>query len=151
MENPAAFDLNQAIQSWRESLAKSFTFDGESLNELESHLRDAIGDLQAKGLSAEEAFLVAVRRCGSRQQLKHEFGKRMVLERWFFRIAWIILTSLALLDALCFIQGNDRAGDGNVETMSLLPGLTNSSPRFTGTLSAEPSRVSGSQRRRVTT
>ena len=46
MENQTAFDLNQAIQRWRENLANSPAFRSENLNELESHLRDSISTLE---------------------------------------------------------------------------------------------------------
>ena len=51
METTTSFDLNRAIQSWRENLAQSPAFRGENLNELESHLRDSVATWQARGLS----------------------------------------------------------------------------------------------------
>src|SRR5689334_23260986 len=64
MENQTSFELNNAIQRWRENLGQSPAFRSENLNELESHLRDSIATLQAKGLLEEEAFLIASRRIG---------------------------------------------------------------------------------------
>src|SRR5690349_14090776 len=46
MENPTSFDLNRAVQQWRETLAQSPAFRGENLNELESHLSDSIAAWQ---------------------------------------------------------------------------------------------------------
>src|SRR5690606_11208776 len=43
-------------------------------DELEAHLRDQIADLDAAGLSEEEAFLVAVRRMGSLDELSRQFA-----------------------------------------------------------------------------
>jgi hypothetical protein len=65
MENETSFDLNAAIQRWRGQLAGSPSFRADDLEELESHLRDSVVSLQAKELSDEEAFLIAVRRTGT--------------------------------------------------------------------------------------
>src|SRR4051794_3815451 len=59
METQTSFDLNLAIQRWRENLAQSSALRNENLNELESHLRDSIAALQTAGLSGEEAFVIA--------------------------------------------------------------------------------------------
>ena len=75
MENPTSFDLNRAIQQWREKLAMSPTFSHENLDELESHFRDSIAGLQKQGLSAEESFLIAVRRLGTFETIETEFAK----------------------------------------------------------------------------
>ena len=42
------FDLNQAIQQWRDGLAQSPAIRGENLDELEVHLRDSVATLQAR-------------------------------------------------------------------------------------------------------
>lgn len=117
MENPTAFDLNRAIKRWREDLAKCSSLRGETLDELESHLKDSVAILMDKGLSEEEAFLIAVRRCGTRKQLQVEFSKhgllqRGVLETWFFRVAWILVGFLALVNGYSFVQGKPRAWEG---------------------------------------
>jgi hypothetical protein len=75
MENPAPFDLNNAIQRWRQNLATSPAFRAENLDELEAHLRDSVSALVAKGLSGEEAWLIATRRLGSTQSVTNEFCK----------------------------------------------------------------------------
>lgn len=47
----------------------------DDLAELESHLRESTGQLQAHGLNEEEAFLIAVRRLGNERELAREFAK----------------------------------------------------------------------------
>lgn len=91
MENSTAFDLNGAIQQWREHLAVAPAFRGEDLNELESHLRDSITVLQAKGLSDEEALLVATRRVGQAGPLETEFGKVNGSAVWLDRFLWMLI------------------------------------------------------------
>jgi hypothetical protein len=75
METTAPFDLNIALQHWRERLGQSPEIKSESLTELESHVRDSVGQLEIKGLSSEESFLIATRRVGSPAQLEPEFAK----------------------------------------------------------------------------
>jgi len=102
MENSLTFDLNRAIHDWRTGLCKCRAIKRDSLDELESHLRDSIVTLMAKELSEDEAFLIAVRRCGTQKQLKTEFLKSSFIESliqvWFFRTAWIFVGLLALLN-----------------------------------------------------
>jgi len=74
MENQTSFDLNGAIQRWRRELAKSKSFGVDDLEELESHLHDSQSSLEALGLTAEEAFIIAVRRTGSGDALAAEFA-----------------------------------------------------------------------------
>lgn len=91
MEIPASFDLNQAIQRWRENLAQSPAFHRENLYELETHLRDAIAVLQRQGLSVDESLLVAVKRLGKNGPLEAEFSKQNARAVWLDRALWILL------------------------------------------------------------
>lgn len=91
METTIPFDLNQAIQSWRENLAQSPAFHDENLDELESHLRDSISTLQTNGLAANEGFLVATMRIGSDAFLKSEFGKVNPQAVWLERALWMLV------------------------------------------------------------
>jgi hypothetical protein len=91
METQTAFDLNLAIQTWRENLTNSLAFRRENLNELESHLRDSVATLQTRSLSAEEAFLIATRRIGQSRQLESEFGKLNRGTIWLERAMWMLI------------------------------------------------------------
>jgi hypothetical protein len=91
MENQAAFDLNLAIQRWRDDLARSAALRTENLNELESHLRDSIDTLRKRELSDEEVFLIATRRVGNPQKLEHEFGKVNGAAVWIDRCLWVFV------------------------------------------------------------
>jgi hypothetical protein len=91
MENPTSFDLNRAIEQWRENLAQSPAFCCGNLDELESHLRDSVAALQTRGLSASEAFLVASRRIGASNALETEFGKVNGQAIWLDRFFWMLI------------------------------------------------------------
>ena len=105
MENSPAFDLNRAIHDWRTALSKSPALQRDSQDELELHLLESIDRLMQKELTEEEAFLIAVRRCGTPQQLQTEFSKygakESLVEVWFFRTAWIVVGSLTLINGDC--------------------------------------------------
>jgi hypothetical protein len=75
MENIAQFDLNLALRQWLARLGQSPQVKAENLKELESHVRDSVVQLQTKGLSSEESFLVATHRVGSPEKLEPEFAK----------------------------------------------------------------------------
>jgi len=91
MEPTTPFDLNQAIQRWREDLGQSPAFRSENLFELESHLRDSVATLQRQGLSDEEALLVATKRLGTAASLESEFAKRNVQLVWLDRALWVLV------------------------------------------------------------
>ncbi|HEY4417808.1 MAG TPA: hypothetical protein VGO57_19105 [Verrucomicrobiae bacterium] len=92
METPTTpFDLNQAIQRWRNVLAQSPAIRGENLDELEVHLRDSVATLQARDLSVEEAFLVATKRVGSNMVLGKEYGKMNPMNIWTERCLWALI------------------------------------------------------------
>lgn len=97
METTTSFDLNQAIQHWRENLAQSPAFRSENLDELEAHLRDSIATLQTQGLSAEEGFLIAVGRLGRTETLADEFGKMNAAAVWRDRALWMLAGMLFLV------------------------------------------------------
>ncbi len=88
METTTPFDLNRAIQQWRDNLAQSPAIRAENLDELETHLRDSVARWQSRELSAEEAFLIATKRVGSGTALGKEFGKVNAVNVWVERCLW---------------------------------------------------------------
>ncbi len=88
------FDLERSIRDWRGNLTESLR--EEVLTELEGHLREEITQLAAKGLSAEEAFVIAVLRLGGERELCSEFAKvhpRAAVVRQF---QWMIIAFLGI-------------------------------------------------------
>lgn len=69
------FSLNREINKWREVLLKKRTCKNSDLDELESHLKDEMDQLQLHGLSEQEAFLVGTHRLGDTETLANEFAK----------------------------------------------------------------------------
>jgi hypothetical protein len=90
METTTAFDLNRAIQGWRESFAQSPAFERDHVDEMETHLRDSIASLQSRGLSEAEAFQIATQRLGGAEQLHGEFAKTNASTVWRQRAFWML-------------------------------------------------------------
>jgi hypothetical protein len=74
--------LESQIAEWRAFVEQRPAVDGRDAEELEAHLRDQIADLGAAGLSADEAFLVAVKRMGSLHDLSREFAREHSGRLW---------------------------------------------------------------------
>jgi hypothetical protein len=91
MENKTQFDLDHALHDWRATLAGSPAVPSGDLDELESHLRDSVATLQAKGLSPREAFWVATSRLGASDALSGEFGKVNAGLVWLDRALWMVV------------------------------------------------------------
>jgi hypothetical protein len=73
MRKPPIFELESTIRRWRSELQQLPALSGGDVDELESHLRDAIAALRKQSLSEEEAFWLARRRLGAPEQLEQEF------------------------------------------------------------------------------
>jgi hypothetical protein len=91
MQNEKSFDLNHAIQNWRENLANLPAFRGENIDELESHLRDSIAALESRGLSPSETFQIAAQRVGGIAGLECEFSKVNKRAIWLDRVFWMLI------------------------------------------------------------
>jgi hypothetical protein len=74
--------LESQIAEWRTYVAKAPAVNGRDVDELEAHLRDQITELNAAGLTADEAFLVAVKRMGGLDTLSREFAREHSGRLW---------------------------------------------------------------------
>lgn len=68
------FDRESAIKSWRAELERG-GIRPAAVDELQSHLEDAMDELQTQGMSEEEAFGKAWRGLGQADELGQEFRK----------------------------------------------------------------------------
>jgi hypothetical protein len=75
-------DVEAQIAEWRAYVARAPAVDARDLEELETHLRDQIAELDAAGLSADEGFLVAVKRMGDLDGLSREFAREHSGRLW---------------------------------------------------------------------
>jgi hypothetical protein len=74
--------LEVEIAEWRSFVGRGAAVNGREVEELEAHLRDQIADLNAAGLAADEAFLVAVKRMGKLDELSREFAREHSGRLW---------------------------------------------------------------------
>lgn len=130
MKTKPTLDLSTEIEDWKNRLQKSGNFNPDDLMELESHLLDEMDNLQNKGLSDKEIFLIAQDRIGSCETIcqaykrsgKLDFGKNSLLAQAFlllFTFYWLSKTATYLAgDIAIFWLAGD--GDGFVVIHSLL-------------------------------
>ena len=69
------FELEKAIASWRKQMEADPALEPGHIAEIESHLRDKIDDLTARGRIPEEAFEEAVRALGETGLIGSQFFK----------------------------------------------------------------------------
>jgi hypothetical protein len=69
------FKLDQAIFEWRRKMISAGIKSSDVLDELESHLREDVGQQMRAGVTVERAFREAVRRVGAAENLNREFAK----------------------------------------------------------------------------
>lgn len=75
-------DLEEQIGQWRSYVRKHREVSEADGDELEDHLRTTVAELTDKGLHADEAFLVAVKRMGSLDELSREFAREHSERLW---------------------------------------------------------------------
>ncbi|MEV8437895.1 permease prefix domain 1-containing protein [Actinosynnema sp. NPDC051121] len=74
--------LEAQFAQWRHYVQRRRELRQADVDELEDHLRASVDDLAAAGLHADEAFLVAVKRMGSLDELSREFAREHSERLW---------------------------------------------------------------------
>lgn len=74
--------IEARIGQWRDYLRRGRAIAGTDIDELEGHLRDQMEDLEGAGLTADEAFLVAVTRLGNLDEISREFAREHTERLW---------------------------------------------------------------------
>jgi hypothetical protein len=74
--------IESQIAEWRAYVASAAGVNGHDVDELEDHLRHQIAELNGVGLTADEAFLVAVKRMGDLDDLSREFAREHSGRLW---------------------------------------------------------------------
>ncbi len=75
-------ELESQIAEWRSYMRRRRELDDTDAEELEDHLRSRITELTEAGLRADEAFLIAVKRMGSLDELSREFAREHSERLW---------------------------------------------------------------------
>ncbi|HEU5474267.1 MAG TPA: permease prefix domain 1-containing protein [Actinophytocola sp.] len=75
-------ELEAQFAQWRQYVQRRPQLHGSDAEELEDHLRGSVAELLAAGLHADEAFLVAVKRMGSLDELSREFAREHSERLW---------------------------------------------------------------------
>jgi len=85
------FNLEGAIDGWKHRVRQAESVTQANIDELEGHLREGIAAFVAKGLTEEEAFLVASMRLGEEAVLSQEYGKVNGAAVRSRRIVWMLV------------------------------------------------------------
>jgi hypothetical protein len=75
-------ELEAQFAQWRQYVQRHRELQQSDADELEDHLRGSVDELIAVGLHADEAFLVAVKRMGSLDDLSREFAREHSERLW---------------------------------------------------------------------
>jgi hypothetical protein len=75
-------ELDGQIAEWRAYVHRRRELHNTDVEELEDHLRSRITELTEAGLRADEAFLIAVKRMGSLDELSREFAREHSERLW---------------------------------------------------------------------
>jgi hypothetical protein len=75
-------ELEAQFAQWRQYVQRRRELLPSDTDELEDHLRGCVEELMGFGLSADEAFLVAVKRMGSLDELSREFAREHSERLW---------------------------------------------------------------------
>ncbi|MFG2101177.1 permease prefix domain 1-containing protein [Micromonospora echinaurantiaca] len=78
----ARSELAAQFAQWRQHVERRAELHQSDADELEDHLRGSVDELMAVGLRADEAFLVAVKRMGSLNDLSREFAREHSERLW---------------------------------------------------------------------
>ncbi len=84
-------ELDAAIRTWRNDLARQDTLTRDDLDELEDHFRATYHELVETGIVPEQAIILARRALGEPQELATEFQKND--DPWwrrFVRLGWVM-------------------------------------------------------------
>ena len=74
--------VDSQIAEWRAYVENAPGVNGRDVDELEDHLRHQIAELNAAGLTADEGFLIAVKRLGDVDGLSREFAREHSGRLW---------------------------------------------------------------------
>jgi hypothetical protein len=91
-------NLEQSIAEWRKTMSTAPDLGRDTLDELETHLRETVDQLVRSGVSETEAFRLAAKQLGRAENVAAEFRKLNVFTWLPFRI----LTAIAGAGALLF-------------------------------------------------
>lgn len=117
------FDLERTIETWRQQMTDAGINAPVPLDELESHLRDAVDEQMRLGLSEERAFEAASRQIGHAGELRSEFEKVSTSDlpwgqkfgdryaAWGFACfhGFYVIVVTCLLLRFAFFSGHERA------------------------------------------
>jgi hypothetical protein len=94
MENHR-FELNVAVENWKNELAAQLQLTPDDQCEMEKHLANSVAEFRSYGLGDEESFWLAKRRIMPPEKIAKEFTKANPDRIWRERAFWMFIAMLA--------------------------------------------------------
>lgn len=108
----AQFDLERALEAWRQTRAQETALTQDQWLELEAHLRDAFDLHRSQGITPELAFIQATQGLGEFSQLIQEYKKNTApVHSW---LLWAWLGALVFCLALILLGKPFDQGNGDM-------------------------------------
>jgi hypothetical protein len=116
------FDLEKAINDWRQQTAAAGIKSSAILRELENHLREDIRLQMHEGLDVQKAFENSVFRLGQASVIKAEFVKMGTksLERVRVVLCVLLVAAIALLSGFTFAKLGMNVGEWLVASSAVI-------------------------------
>jgi hypothetical protein len=108
------FELEQAISDWRREMKRRGIKGAETLDELESHLRDDLEEQVRSGMQIQQAFDMARERVGTTASLETEFEK-IRSTQFFHRWKNALLTRIGVPNYNLITNMNTSYPSSNLE------------------------------------
>jgi hypothetical protein len=108
------FKLEKAINGWRREMQSRGIKGAETLDELESHLRDDLEEQVRSGMQIQQAFDMARAHFGKTGSLETEFEKIRVTE-FFYRLKNALLTFIGVRNCNLITNMNTSFSSPEVE------------------------------------
>lgn len=94
METRTNFDLNRALEVWKQQLAAHPEISGEDARELQVHLLECFEAERRQGHSDQEAFARALRHVGELDNLGAEYAKINPFRTWPHRVSLMVFAAV---------------------------------------------------------
>jgi hypothetical protein len=118
------FDLEKAINEWRNQVSGVGVKSAKILDELETHLREDIEVQRRDGIEPEQAFVRSIVRLGHADALQLEFRKSetasTAMNKWRLALCVVLVAIIVWLSGFTFGKAGFSSGDWLVASSAVV-------------------------------